>query len=137
MGESIESISNYSLKNQYSIKQYRFIGACVLRSISSYVSVAILLMITMVLTAEYVYLIYNKANTIRKTIMSSKYEKYGFQKYVLNNTKIIIINETITGKIITIRGIHKIVMNTSYTVILLAPVNEEVIIITTRDFYIG
>jgi hypothetical protein len=108
-----------------------------LKIVSNYVSVTILLMITMILTAEYAHLIYNKANIIHKTIMGNRYRYYGFQEYVLNKTKIIVVNETMAGKIISIRGNHEVIMNTSNIVILLAPINEEITIITARDFYVG
>jgi ERCC4-related helicase len=91
----------------------------------------------MILTMEYAQLIYDKANVIRKTITETRYYDYGFQEYMLNKSKIIIVNETLTGKAIIVKGVYKVVANTSNILILLAPVNEEVIIITERDFYIG
>ncbi len=105
-----------------------------MKVLSNYVSLAIVLMITIVLTYSFASTITNMVNNLRNGIENENTQCMSVR--VINTTKYVIINKTCSGKLVEIIGNYTILANTTDLIVLETGVSTELKIVCTEEIYI-
>lgn len=105
-----------------------------MRLISNYISVALLLIISLVLTYRLLNILSEESIVLMN---NSLFNNNGITVQFFNNTKIILINKTIIGNILAIKGNYTTLYNSNDLLILKTDPFEKIVIITEGDIFIG
>ncbi len=104
-----------------------------MKSLSNYLSIAILLFVTILLTQVFISTITGLSNNI--VSVNRDNDIVGISVYYTNNTKYIYLNKTL-AKPLYITGDYKILLNTTDLLILVSPIDSEIKIVTEDDIYV-
>ncbi|OYT39543.1 MAG: hypothetical protein B6U89_03935 [Desulfurococcales archaeon ex4484_58] len=103
--------------------------------VSNYLSLAIVLFLTMLVTHSLLYSISQNLDIIEKRINSENIPG-GISVRVFDSTKYITINKSIVDNIIFIKGSYKVLINSTEILILYTNASEELVIVTEGDLYV-
>ncbi|ABN70107.1 hypothetical protein Smar_1009 [Staphylothermus marinus F1] len=109
-----------------------------MRVISNYISIALLLIISLALTFRFLNIILNESTILTNNIGNNfLYVNGAINTLIVNDTKILLINRTVTGKILFIEGNYTTLYNASDLLLIKTSPYEKIIIVTEGDIYIG
>ncbi len=102
-----------------------------MKIMSNYVSLAVLLVVTIMLTYKFASTITGAADHIEKSIKEKESVCINVQKH--DQTKYILINKSCVSKIVEILGRYEILANTNEFLVLETKITEKIIIISEDD----
>lgn len=102
-----------------------------MEAVSNYVSLAIILMITLALTYNYITMISDATMSIEHVLNNENNICISVRETI--NTKYVLINKTCISKIIEIIGSYKVLLNTSTLLLLETNIMEKITIVSEDD----